>query len=280
LPEGVFTTLLVESKDVAGIIADPRIAAVTLTGSEGAGMSVASAAGKALKKTVLELGGSDPFIVLASADLEACVRTAVTARVQNNGQSCIAAKRFIVVESVADDFLERFTAAMDALVVGDPFDPATDVGPIVTEAQRDELVGQVEEARRQGATVHAGASVPDGDGWWFPPTVVSGVTMDMPFSRDEIFGPVALVLRVPDLDAALEAANATSFGLGSSVWTGDDEEMERCIDGIEAGMVFGNAMVASMPELPFGGIKRSGYGRELSDMGLKEFANVKSVYVA
>jgi succinate-semialdehyde dehydrogenase / glutarate-semialdehyde dehydrogenase len=280
LPEGVFTTLLVESKEVAGIIADPRVAAVTLTGSEAAGMSVAAAAGKALKKTVLELGGSDPFVVLASADLQACVRTAVTARVQNNGQSCIAAKRFIVVEPVADEFLARFTAAMESLVVGDPFDPATDVGPIVTEAQRDELTGQVEAARRQGATVHAGAAVPDGDGWWFPPTVVSGVTMDMAFAKEEIFGPVALVLRVPDLDAALEAANATSFGLGASVWTDDDDELERCIDGIDAGMVFGNAMVASMPELPFGGVKRSGYGRELADVGLKEFANVKSVFVS
>jgi succinate-semialdehyde dehydrogenase / glutarate-semialdehyde dehydrogenase len=280
LPEGVFTTLLVESKDVAGLIADPRIVAVTLTGSEGAGISVAAAAGKALKKTVLELGGSDPFIVLASADLEACVRTAVTARVQNNGQSCIAAKRFIVVDAVADEFLERFTAAMDALVVGDPFDPATDVGPIVSKAQRDELVAQVAEARSQGATVHAGAKVPDGEGWWFAPTVLSGVSTDMPFAGEEVFGPVAMVLRVPDLSSAIQAANATSFGLGSSVWTDDDDEMERCIDGIEAGMVFVNAMVASMPELPFGGIKRSGYGRELSDVGLKEFANVKTVYVA
>jgi len=280
LPEGVFTNLFVESKDVAALIADPRITAVTLTGSEPAGMSVAAAAGHALKKTVLELGGSDPFIVLTSADLDACVRTAVTARVQNNGQSCIAAKRFIVVEPVADEFSERFVAAMDSLVVGDPFDPATDVGPIVTEAQRDELVNQVETARRQGVTVHAGAPVPEGDGWWFPPTVLTGVTSDMAVAKEEIFGPVAMVLRVPDLQAAIEAANATSFGLGSSVWTDDDEEMERCIDGIEAGMVFVNAMVASMPELPFGGIKRSGFGRELSELGLKEFANAKSVYVA
>jgi succinate-semialdehyde dehydrogenase / glutarate-semialdehyde dehydrogenase len=279
LPEGVFTNLFVASKDVADLIADPRVAAVTLTGSEHAGMSVASAAGHALKKSVLELGGSDPFIVCPSADLDACVRTAVAARVQNNGQSCIAAKRFIVVGDVADEFLARFTAAMDALVVGDPFDPATDVGPIVSEAQRDELVGQVEEARRQGATVHVGASVPDADGWYFPPTVLSGVATDMAVAKEEIFGPVAMVLHVPDLDAAIEAANATSFGLGSSVWTDDDDEIARCIEGIEAGSVFVNAMVASAPELPFGGIKRSGFGRELSELGLKEFANAKTVWI-
>ena len=280
LPEGVFTTLLVESRDVAAIIEDPRVAAVTLTGSERAGMSVAASAGHALKKTVLELGGSDPFIVLPSADLDACVRTAVTARVQNNGQSCIAAKRFIVADAVHDEFLARFTEAMDALVVGDPFDPATDVGPIVTEAQRDELVAQVEAARAEGATVHAGGSIPDGDGWWFAPTVLSGVTPDMPFTQQEIFGPVATVIRVPDLEAALVAANATTFGLGSSVWTSDAEEVRRCVEGIEAGAVFVNAMVASMPEMPFGGVKRSGFGRELSELGLKEFANAKTIWIA
>jgi succinate-semialdehyde dehydrogenase/glutarate-semialdehyde dehydrogenase len=280
LPDGVFTNLYIESKNVAALIEDPRIAAVTLTGSEQAGMSVAAAAGHALKKSVLELGGSDPFIVLPSADLEACVRTAVTARVQNNGQSCIAAKRFIVAEEVADEFLTRFTSAMDSLQVGDPFDPATDVGPIVTEAQRDELIGQVEAARAQGATVHAGARLPEGGGWYFPPTVLSGVTTDMPFASEEIFGPVAMVIRVPDLDAALAAANATSFGLGSSVWTTDDEEVRRCIEDVEAGAVFVNAMVASMPDMPFGGIKRSGFGRELAELGLKEFANAKTVYVA
>ena len=279
LPEGVFTNLFVESKDIADLIQDPRIAAVTLTGSERAGMSVGSAAGHAIKRSVLELGGSDPFIVTPSADLEASVRTAITARVQNNGQSCIAAKRFIVVGDVADEFEARFIEGMDALVVGDPFDPATDIGPIVTEAQRDELVGQVEAARRQGATVHAGAKVPDGDGWWFPPTVLSGITMDMPVAQEEIFGPVAMVLAVPDLDAAIEAANATSFGLGSSVWTDDDDEIARFIEEIEAGAVFVNAMVASTPELPFGGTKRSGYGRELSELGLKEFANAKTVWI-
>jgi succinate-semialdehyde dehydrogenase/glutarate-semialdehyde dehydrogenase len=279
LPEGVFTNLFVESKDVAALIEDPRVAAVTLTGSERAGMSVASTAGHALKKSVLELGGSDPFVVLESADLEATVRTAVTARVQNNGQSCIAAKRFIVVDAIADEFLQKFTAAMDALVVGDPFDPATQVGPIVTEAQRDELVAQIEDARSQGATVHDGAKIPDGDGWYLAPTVLSGITPDMRVAQQELFGPVAMVQRVPDLTAALEVANATTFGLGSSVWSSDDEEVRRCIEELEAGAVFVNAMVASTPELPFGGIKRSGFGRELSELGLKEFCNAKTVWI-
>jgi succinate-semialdehyde dehydrogenase/glutarate-semialdehyde dehydrogenase len=279
LPEGVFTNLFVESKDIAKVIEDPRIAAVTLTGSERAGMSVASTAGHALKKSVLELGGSDAFIVLESADMETTVRTAVEARVQNNGQSCIAAKRFIVVEPVADEFLRRFTEAMDALVVGDPFDPATDVGPIVTEAQRAELVAQVEEARSQGATVHSGGQVVDGPGWYFPPTVLSGITADMQVAQEELFGPVAMVERVPDLTAALEVANATTFGLGSSVWGTDEAEIQRCIEELEAGAVFVNAMVASTPELPFGGIKRSGFGRELSELGLKEFCNAKTVWI-
>jgi len=278
LPEGAFSNLFVESKDVAAIIEDPRVAAVTLTGSERAGMSVAATAGHALKKSVLELGGSDPFIVLPSADLETTVRTAVNARVQNNGQSCIAAKRFIVVEAVADEFLRRFTEAMDALVVGDPFDPATQVGPIVTEAQREELLGQIEEARRQGAVVHGG-TVLEGPGWYLEPAVLAGVTEDMPVAQEELFGPVAIVERVPDLAAAIEVANSTTFGLGSSVWTNDEEEQRRCIEEIEAGAVFVNAMVVSTPELPFGGIKRSGFGRELSELGLKEFTNAKTVYI-
>jgi succinate-semialdehyde dehydrogenase / glutarate-semialdehyde dehydrogenase len=280
LPDGCFTTLFVESKDVAGIIEDPRVAAVTITGSEKAGMSVASTAGHALKKSVLELGGSDPFIVLESADLEQAVRVAVTARVQNNGQSCIAAKRFIVVEPVADQFLTRFTEAMAALVVGDPLDPATDVGPIVTEAQRAELIAQVEDARSQGATVHGGGAALDRPGWYFAPTVLSGITRDMRVAQEELFGPVAMVERVPDLTAAIAVANSTTFGLGSSVWTHDEGEQRRCIEELEAGAVFVNAMVASTPELPFGGIKRSGFGRELSQLGLKEFCNAKTVWIA
>jgi succinate-semialdehyde dehydrogenase / glutarate-semialdehyde dehydrogenase len=279
LPKGAFTNLFVESKDIAAIVEDPRIAAVTLTGSEKAGMSVASTAGHALKKSVLELGGSDPFIVLESADMDAAVRTAVTARVQNNGQSCIAAKRFIVVEPIADEFLRRFTEAMDAVVVGDPFDPATEVGPIVSEAQRAELLGQIEAARSQGAVVHGGGVLADQPGWYLKPAVLTGVTADMPIAQEELFGPVAIVERVPDLDTALAVANSTSFGLGSSVWTTDEAEQRRCIDEIEAGGVFVNAMVASTPELPFGGVKRSGFGRELSELGLKEFCNAKTVFI-
>ncbi|HVA08140.1 MAG TPA: aldehyde dehydrogenase family protein [Acidimicrobiales bacterium] len=280
VPEGVFTNLFVESKDVAALIEDPRIVAVTLTGSERAGMSVASTAGHALKKSVLELGGSDPFIVTESADLDVAVRTAVTARVQNNGQSCIAAKRFIVVEPVADEFLARFIDAMDALVVGDPLDPATDVGPIVTEVQRAELVEQIEEARRQGAVVHGGQVLSDRPGWFLKPAVLEGVTPDMRVASEELFGPVAIVERVPDLGAAIAVANSTTFGLGSSVWTNDEDDRRRCIEELEAGAVFVNAMVASTPELPFGGIKRSGFGRELSQLGLKEFCNAKTVWIA
>jgi succinate-semialdehyde dehydrogenase/glutarate-semialdehyde dehydrogenase len=279
LPDGAFTNLFVETKNIAAVIEDPRVAAVTLTGSERAGMSVAATAGHVLKKTVLELGGSDPFIVLPSADMDVAVRTAVNARVQNNGQSCIAAKRFIVTEPVADEFLDRFTEAMSALVVGDPFDPATDVGPIVTEQQRAELVAQVEDARSQGATVHRRQEEIEGPGWYFPPTVLSGVTTDMRVAGEELFGPVAIVERVPDLSAAIAVANSTTFGLGSSVWTTDQAEIDRCIREIEAGAVFVNAMVASTPELPFGGIKRSGIGRELSELGLKEFCNAKTVWI-
>jgi succinate-semialdehyde dehydrogenase/glutarate-semialdehyde dehydrogenase len=280
LPDGAFTTLLVGSQDVAGLVADPRIAAVTLTGSEGAGMSVAAAAGHALKKSVMELGGSDPFLVLASADLDVAVRTAVTARVQNNGQSCIAAKRFIVVEAVADEFIGRFIEAMEALVVGDPFDPATDVGPIVSEAQRAELLGQIAAAVQEGAQLACGGTVPEGDGWFLTPAVLTGITPDMDVAQQELFGPVAMVQRVADVDAAIAAANSTTFGLGSSVWAHDSDEIEQCIRGIEAGSVFVNAMVASAVELPFGGIKRSGFGRELSEVGLKEFCNVKTVWIA
>ena len=279
-PEGAFTTLFVESKDMAEVIADDRMAAVTLTGSERAGQSVAAAAGHALKKCVLELGGSDPFIVLASADLDEAVRTAVTARVQNNGQSCIAAKRFIVVEPVADEFLRRFTEAMERSWWATPSTRPPTSGPLVSEAQREELVAQVDDARSEGATVHGGGRCLDGPGWYYPPTVLSDVTPDMRVAQQEIFGPVAIVERVPDLDDAIEVANGTTFGLGSSVWTSDEAEARRCIEEVEAGAVFVNAMVASTPELPFGGIKRSGFGRELSELGLKEFCNAKTVWIA
>ena len=279
VPEGVFTNLFVETDDVAAVIEDPRIAAVTLTGSERAGVSVAATAGRVLKRSVLELGGSDPFIVLESADLSAAVSTGVTSRLLSNGQSCIAAKRFIVVEPIADEFIERFVEAMNALVVGDPLNPVTQVGPIVTEAQRDQLVTQVEDARSQGATVHVRPGTFEGPGWYFAPTVLTGVTPDMRVATQEVFGPVALVERVPDLGAALKVANSTTFGLGSSVWTGDADEIERCVEELEAGQVFVNAMVVSTPELPFGGIKRSGFGRELSELGLKEFCNAKTVWI-
>jgi succinate-semialdehyde dehydrogenase/glutarate-semialdehyde dehydrogenase len=278
--DGVFSTLLVGSGEVAGLIADDRVAAVTLTGSEAAGRSVAGTAGQYLKKCVLELGGSDPFLVLASADLDRAVATAALARVQNNGQSCIAAKRFIVVEAVADEFTERFGAAMAGLVVGDPLDPATDVGPLVSESQRREVAGQVDDARAKGAQVACGGAIPDGRGWYYPPTVLTGVTAEMRAYEEEIFGPVAVLEVARDLDEAIALANRTSFGLGSSVWTSDQGEIAACVERIEAGMVFVNAMVASQPEMPFGGIKRSGYGRELAHLGIREFCNAKSVWVS
>jgi succinate-semialdehyde dehydrogenase/glutarate-semialdehyde dehydrogenase len=278
--DGVFSTLLVGSGEVAGLIADDRVAAVTLTGSEAAGRSVAGTAGQYLKKCVLELGGSDPFLVLASADLDRAVATAALARVQNNGQSCIAAKRFIVVEAVADEFTERFGAAMAGLVVGDPLDPATDVGPLVSESQRREVAGQVDDARAKGAQVACGGTIPDGRGWYYPPTVLTGVTAEMRAYEEEIFGPVAVLEVARDLDEAIALANRTSFGLGSSVWTSDQGEIAACVERIEAGMVFVNAMVASQPEMPFGGIKRSGYGRELAHLGIREFCNAKSVWVS
>jgi succinate-semialdehyde dehydrogenase / glutarate-semialdehyde dehydrogenase len=279
-PEGAFTTLLVGSDRVADVIADDRVVAVSLTGSEGAGRSVASAAGRALKKCVLELGGSDPFLVLASADLEAAATTAARARCQNNGQSCIAAKRFVVVDPVYDRFSARFADAMAALTVGDPFDPATDVGPLVSETQRREVADQVDDARAKGAEVRCAGVVPNGPGWYYPPTVLCGVTPGMRAYEEEVFGPVAVVERARDLDEALALANRTTFGLGSSVWTADEAEQRRCEDELEAGQVFVNAMVVSAQELPFGGIKRSGYGRELSALGIREFCNAKSVWVA
>jgi succinate-semialdehyde dehydrogenase/glutarate-semialdehyde dehydrogenase len=279
-PDGAFTTLLIDSAAVRSVIVDERVAAVTLTGSEAAGRSVAAAAGEVLKKCVLELGGSDPFLVLASADLGRAVPTAAQARVQNNGQSCIAAKRFIAVEAIAHEFVGRFTEAMASLVVGDPFNPATDVGPLNSEAQRQEVASQVDDAKAKGVVVHCGGEVPEGPGYYYPPTVVSGVTPEMRIATEEVFGPVAIVEVVGDLNEAISVANETTFGLGSSVWTNDADEQHRCIDEIEAGQVFVNAMVSSMPELPFGGIKRSGYGRELSELGIKEFCNAKSFFVA
>lgn len=279
-PAGCFTTLLVGSQAVAGLIADPRIAAVTLTGSEGAGIAVGAAAGRALKKVVLELGGSDPFVVLPSADLDAAVATAVTARCLNNGQSCIAAKRFVVHRAVYDRFVDGMVARMTSLRLGDPLDPATDVGPLATPAIRDELVAQVAASVAGGARVLCGGVVPGGPGNFYPPTVLVDAPADSPARRDELFGPVAVVIRVEDLDEAIAVANETALGLGAAVFTRDEGEIARVVDEIDAGSVFVNGLVKSDPRLPFGGIKRSGHGRELARHGIREFVNAKTIWIA
>jgi succinate-semialdehyde dehydrogenase/glutarate-semialdehyde dehydrogenase len=279
-PEGAFTTLLIGSAEVAAVIEDPRVRAVTLTGSEPAGRSVASTAAAHVKKSVLELGGSDPFIVMPSADLGAAVSTAVSARTVNNGQSCIAAKRFLVHDAVYDEFLTGFTAAMTALRVGDPLDEQTQIGPIATASGRDEIAELVDDARALGADILTGGTTPDGPGWFYPPTVIAGVTPAMRAHLEETFGPVATVYRVADADEAIALANVTDFGLSSSVWTTDAAERERFANEIEAGAVFVNGMTISYPELPFGGIKNSGFGRELAAAGIREFCNLKTVWEA
>jgi succinate-semialdehyde dehydrogenase/glutarate-semialdehyde dehydrogenase len=281
-PDGCFQTLLIESRAVAGVLRDPRVAAATLTGSEGAGRSVAAVAGDEVKKTVLELGGSDPFVVLPSADLAAAARTAVTARVQNNGQSCIAAKRFIVHEQVYEEFRAAFVAAMAALRVGDPMDEATQVGPLATSQGRDEVGELVADALALGATLECQVEVPGGlgEGWWYPPTVLSGIQPAMRIHHEEAFGPVATLYRAADLEHAIELANDTPFGLSSNVWTTEPSEQERFVRDIQAGGVFFNGMTASHPALPFGGVRRSGYGRELSGHGIREFCNATTVWEA
>ena len=278
-PADVFQTLLVGSAEVEGILRDDRIAAVTLTGSTPAGAAVASVAGQVLKKSVLELGGSDPFVVLPSADLEKSATVAATARCQNNGQSCIAAKRFIVHADVAERFEQLFAEAMGALVVGDPFDEGTDVGPLATEQGRTDVEELVQDAVDRGARVLVGGERPGGAGWYYPPTLLSGVTREMRMFTEEVFGPVAQLHVVGDLDEAIQLANDTEFGLGSNVWTRDEAEQERFVNGVTAGMVAVNGMVASFPELPFGGVKASGFGRELSAHGIQEFCNLKGVWV-
>jgi succinate-semialdehyde dehydrogenase/glutarate-semialdehyde dehydrogenase len=283
---GVFQSLLVGRDQVPGIIADSRVKAVTLTGSVGAGRAVGAQAGAAIKKVVLELGGSDPFIVLPSADLDRAVSVGIDARMQNTGQSCIAAKRFIVHQDIAGAFIEAFVAGVKALTVGDPFDPATEVGPLVTEVARDNIEALVEDARAHGASILCGGERmvgpegPDRAGYFYLPTVIGDITPEMRVATEEVFGPVALLFRVSSAEEALAVANGTDFGLGSSVWTGDPGEQQRFVTGLEAGQVFVNGMVVSMPELPFGGIKTSGVGRELSQHGIREFCNVKSVWVA
>jgi succinate-semialdehyde dehydrogenase / glutarate-semialdehyde dehydrogenase len=278
-PPGVFTNLFVDVKDIAGIIADDRVAAVTLTGSERAGRAVASAAGQNLKKAVMELGGSDAFVVADSADLATTVPLAVAARLQNNGQSCIAAKRFIVVQSRATEFLEQFAQAMAAAPIGDPMEPSTVLGPVVSASQRDELDSQVRDSVARGARILAGGAALDGRGFFYPATVLADVADDSRAGCEELFGPVAVVSVVPDLSAAVERANATPWGLGGSIWAEDPDEIEFAIRGIDAGMVFANAVVVSTPELPFGGVKNSGFGRELSAVGIREFTNIKTFFV-
>jgi succinate-semialdehyde dehydrogenase/glutarate-semialdehyde dehydrogenase len=279
VPEGAFQTLLVGADAVAPILADPRVAAATLTGSEAAGVQMASTAGKVLKKMVLELGGSDPFIVMPSADMDIAARTAVTARTINNGQSCIAAKRFIVHRAVADEFEQRLVDGMTRLAVGDPMDTQTAIGPLATRAIVSDLDAQVRKSVEAGARVLTGGYPLDRSGNYYAPTVLTDVPTDSPAYREELFGPVASLFRVGDLDHAIELANDTTFGLASSAWTNDDAECERFIRDLEAGQVFINAMVASDPRMPFGGIKRSGYGRELSIQGIREFVNVKTVWI-
>ena len=278
-PHGCFTTMLIPSSKVARVIDDPRVAAATLTGSEGAGRSVGEAAGRNLKKVVLELGGSDPYIVMPSADLAEAAATAVTARTINNGQSCIAAKRFIVHEAVADEFERRFAEGLHALRVGDPMDRSVAIGPLARPEFVDDIDRQVRESVARGARVVTGGERIEGKGFFYQPTLLADVAPGMPAYDEETFGPVAALIRVGDVSEAIRVANDTHFGLGSSAWTNDPVEQERFAREIEAGSVFINGMVKSDPRLPFGGIKASGIGRELSEFGIREFVNVKTVWV-
>ena len=280
-PQGVFQNLAIGSDKVAGVIADPRIEAVTLTGSEGAGRKVAEAAGREIKKTVLELGGSDPFIILADANLDQACTVATTARLQNNGQSCIAAKRFIAVESVAGEFLQRFKERFEAMVVGDPLDEKTDVGPLVSERALQDIEDQIKRTLEAGAKLVIGGKRKEEmrKGYFYTPTILSEVKKGMPAYSEEIFGPVASVITVADVDEAVAVANDTRFGLGASLWTQDLALAKKLAAQIDAGAVFINGMVKSDPRLPFGGVKRSGYGRELGEYGIKEFTNIKTVWI-
>jgi len=279
-PRGLFSTALIESSAVAGLIDDPRIVAVTLTGSELAGSKVAERAGKALKKTVLELGGSDPFIVLEDADVDVAANIAADARLVNSGQSCIAAKRFIVVETVAEKFVSKFVDQLRSRRMGDPLARETQVGPQARVDLRDDLHRQVEESIKRGARRLLGGEVPKGPGAFYPPTLLTAVDKGMPAFDEETFGPVAAVIRAKDEADAVRLANNSAFGLGASIWTRDRARAERVAAEIEAGAVFVNGLVKSDPRLPFGGVKRSGYGRELSEYGIREFVNIKSVWIA
>jgi succinate-semialdehyde dehydrogenase / glutarate-semialdehyde dehydrogenase len=278
-PDDVFTTLLIGSGKVDAVIRDDRVAAATLTGSEGAGVSVGRTAGESLKKVVLELGGSDAFVVMPSADLAQAAKVATTSRCQNNGQSCISAKRFIVHTDVYDEFVGLFAKEMSALAVGDPMEDGTDVGPLATEQGRTDVEELVKDAVDKGATVVLGGERPDGDGWWYPPTLLTDVTADMDMYTEEVFGPVAQVHRADDIEDAIRIANDTRFGLGSNAWTNDPQEQEIFVRDLQAGQTFINGMVTSFPALPFGGIKASGHGRELAAHGIREFTNIKTVWV-
>jgi succinate-semialdehyde dehydrogenase / glutarate-semialdehyde dehydrogenase len=278
-PEGVFQTLLIGSDQVKSLLDDPRVMAATLTGSEPAGSKVASAAGKQIKKMVLELGGSDPFIVMPSADLNEAVTTAVKARTINNGQSCIAAKRFIIAAEIADEFERRFVKGMESLKVGDPMDETTDIGPLATGDILTTLDDQVKQTVAKGARLLTGGKRLERPGYYYTPTVLADIPKDSPAYREEMFGPVASLYRARDLDEAIRIANDTTFGLAASAWTNDEGEQGRLIEEIEAGLVFINGMVASDPRLPFGGVKHSGYGRELGVYGIREFVNIKTVWI-
>jgi succinate-semialdehyde dehydrogenase/glutarate-semialdehyde dehydrogenase len=278
-PEGAFQTLLIGSGQVEAVLTDHRVRAATLTGSEGAGRSVAEIAGRNLKKTVLELGGNDPFIVMPSADLGKAAEVAVIARCQNNGQSCIAAKRFIVHTDVYDAFTALFIEKMSALTVGDPMDDRTDVGPLATESGLHDAHEQVQEAVEKGAKVLLGGNRLDRPGWWYPPTVVAEITPEMRMWHEEVFAPVAGLYRASSYEEAVKIANDSPYGLGSNAWTNDPAEQERFANDLDAGMVFVNGMTTSYPELPFGGVKHSGYGRELAELGPREFCNIKTVWV-
>ncbi len=278
-PRGAFTTLLVSAQEASDLVGDSRIAAATLTGSEGAGMSVAAVAGKALKKTVLELGGSDPFIVLKDADVKAAAKVGVKSRFQNAGQSCIAAKRFIVEEVIYERFVEEFTSSTRAMTVGDPLQETTDIGPVARDDLRDALAAQVQGSIDAGARLISGGEAIAGSGFFYSPTIIGEVTPQMSAFADETFGPVAPLIRARDAQHAIELANTSSFGLGATLWTSDAERGAMLAGSIESGSVFINGMMASDPRLPFGGVKRSGYGRELSEFGIREFVNTQTVWI-
>ena len=278
-PADVFQTLLIGSSTIERVLRDDRVAAATLTGSAPAGQSVAAIAGDVLKKTVLELGGSDPFIVMPSADLDRAAEVAVTARCQNNGQSCIAAKRFFVHADVAEEFTRLFAEKMGALTVGDPMDEATKVGPLATESGREDVERYVQDAVDKGATVVVGGKRPDRPGWFYEPTLLTDITPEMDLFDEEVFGPVAALWTVQTLEEALEIANSHPYGLGANLWSEDEDERATFVRDVESGMAFVNGMVTSYPELPFGGVKQSGYGRELTELGMYEFTNAKTVWV-